>query len=180
MTGTKVNIVLGQTVSSYDTAGHRWEQSQVRGDLLGSSWLPLSDGRLLRSGGLSQESGQFSSSCSVFTGALGGKPLSLGGLSQPRQGHSLAQFRGRVFAAGGNCRRRSSGQRQAGRIFVEYYVPGTDLWHPLPVQPPLSSSSLVLALLVVNTPLRSLHLQNQQQQANNNNSINNTDLLNKA
>ena len=166
LTGTKVNIVHGKTVSSYDTASHSWEQTQLRGDLLASSWLSLSDGRVLRAGGLT-ETGQTSSQCSVFTGGLGAQPHSLGSLSHPRQGHSLAQFRGHVFAAGGNRSRKSvRSKREVVESFVEYYVPGTDIWHPLPVQPPLSSSATVLALLLVNTPVRSLRLQNQQ--GNNN------------
>ena len=170
LTGTRINIIQGQTVSSYDTASHSWEQSQLAGEagLLGSSWLALSDGRVLRCGGFSQETGHPSSHCSVFTGGLAAQPLTLGSLSHPRRATSLAQFKGHVFAAGGNRSpgSGSSSKRQVVRSFVEYYVPSTDLWHPLPVQPPLSHSASVLALLVVNTPIRSLHLHHQQ--GNNN------------
>ena len=160
LTGTRINVIHGQTVSTYDTATHSWEQSQVGGSVVGSSWLGLSDGRVLRCGGVSQETGRSSSHCSVFTGGLAGQPLTLGSLSYSRKGASLAQFKGHVFAAGGN--RRSDGsasrsKREVLRSFVEYYVPNTDIWHPLPVQPPLSHSASVLALLVVNTPIRSLH-----------------------
>lgn len=164
LTGTKVNVVHGQTVSSYDTTSHRWEQSRVGGKgLVASSWLPLSDGRVLRAGGI--KNGEASTQCSVFTGGLGGQPVSLGDLSHPRHGHFLAQLRGHVFAAGGNrSAQGSSKKRQVVRSFVEYYVPGTDIWHPLPVQPPLSHSASVLGLLVVNTPIRCL----QNQQRNNN------------
>ena len=164
LTGTKLNVIQGQTVSTYDTASHSWEQSQVGGSVVGSSWLGLSDGRVLRCGGVSLETGRPSSHCSVFPGGLPGQSLTLGSLSHPRQATSLAQFKGHVFAAGGNRCSDASGsrnKRQVVRNFVEYYVPGTDIWHPLPVQPPLSHNSSVLALLVVNTPIRSLHLQNK-------------------
>ena len=170
VTGTKVNVVHGQTVSSYDTAGHRWEESPVGGDsrsVAGSSWLALTDGRVLRCGGTSPETGRPVSQCSVYTGGLAAQPLSLGSLTQPRLTASLAQFKGHVFAAGGNrqrCREEPGSLRKGGRTLVEYYVPSTDIWHPLPVQPPVSPRAFVVALLVVNTPLRSLHTQ-----LNNNN-----------
>ena len=151
--GTKLNVIHDKTVSSYDTGSHRWEHSSLTGDVLGSSWLSLPDGRLLRSGGISEQTGEASSQCVLLSGGLAGQPLALGSLSKPRQGHHLAQLKGHYFAAGGS----RAGKSKRSEVEVEYYVPSTDIWHPLPVQPALSPGCSVLALMVINTPLRTLH-----------------------
>ena len=155
LAGTELNVVHDKTVASYDTGSHSWSHRALPGTVLGGSWLPLADGRLLRSGGLSELTGETSGLCEVFSGGLGGQSVPLGSLSQPRQGHHLAQLGGHLFAAGG-----SRGAATAGSLVelveVEYHVASTDLWHPLLVQPALSKGSSVLALLVVNTPLRTL------------------------
>ena len=152
LAGTQLNVVHDKTVASYDTGSHSWSHRALPGSVLGSSWLPLTDGRLLRSGGLTELTGETSGLCEVFTGGLGGQSVPLGSLSQPRQGHHLAQLGGHLFAAGGSRGPASGGEL----VEVEYHVASTDLWHPLPVQPALSQGSSVLALLVVNTPLRTL------------------------
>ena len=157
LTGTKLNVIHDKTVSSYDTETHGWEHSSLAGNVLGSSWLSLPDGRLLRSGGISEQSGEVSSQCVLLSGGLTGQPLTLGSLSQPRQGHHLAQLKGHYFAAGGSRTGRSK------RSEVEYYVPSTDIWHPLPVQPALSPGSSVLALMVINTPIRTLNHSTSQE-----------------
>ena len=156
LTGTTLNVIHDKTVSSYDTGSHRWDHSALAGNVVGSSWLPLADGRILRSGGLAEETGKTSGQCLLLTGGLAGQAHSLGSLSQPRQGHCLAQLKGHYFAGGGS----RSGRPEKEVLPVEYYVPSTDTWHPLPVQPALSPGSSVLALLVVNSPLN-LQLNNQ-------------------
>ena len=159
LTGTQLNVVHDKTVAGYDTGSHSWTRWELAGNVLGSSWLPLTDGRLLRSGGLSEETGETSGECRVYTGGLGGQSVTLGSLSQPRQAHFLAQLKDHLFAAGGS--RTGSAGEVAEVVEVEYYVPSTDTWHPLPVQPALSPGSSVLALLVVNSPLRTLQLHNK-------------------
>ena len=152
LTGTKLNVIHDKTVSSYDTESYSWEHWPLPGSVLGSSWLPLSDGRMLKCGGITEDTGKSSGQCVLLSGGLAGQPLSLGSLSQPRHGHHLAHFKGHFFAAGGTRTEGSDGQ-----LKVEYYVSSTDTWHPLPVQPDLASGSSVLALTVINTPLRTIH-----------------------
>ena len=160
ITGTTVNIITGSTVWSYNTRRHTWSQSSLPSSVTDSSWLTLSDRRLVRTGGLASESHLPTAECSVF-GGLQARPVSLGSLSEGREGHHMTEYRGSIFLAGGRTlpRRRNSSEKEGqGRSVVEYHVPQTDVWHPLPAQPSLSPLSTVLAILVVNTPLRSLNL----------------------
>ena len=157
--GTKLNVIHDKTVSSYDTETYRWDHWPLPGSVLASSWLPLSDGRVLKCGGITEGTGKASDECVLLSGGLAGQSVSLGSLSRPRHGHHLAHFKGHFFAAGGT---RTDGP--GDQLDVEYYVSSTHTWHPLPVQPALALGSSVLALTVINTPLRSLkhHLGNQQ------------------
>jgi len=164
ITGDTVHIIEERNVSSYKTSSHSWSQSSLQGPLVGGTWIPLSDGRLMVTGGLSQQTKQLSSQCQVYTEGLEEEPMSVASLTEPRLGHSLAEYRGHVFAAGGKTlprRRSSTSQVGSEKRTVEYYVPLTDVWHPLPVQPDLSPASTVLALVVVDTPLRALVLSSQ-------------------
>ena len=100
-------------------------------------------------GGRSLERRQPSRKCEVYTGGLQARPDRLGSLKEARDGLHLTEYNGHIFAAGGKIQARSC---------VEYYVPQTDVWHPLPTQPRLSPASDVLAILVIDTPLRHLDL----------------------
>ena len=112
-------------------------------------------------GGRSLERRQPSRKCEVYTGGLQARPDRLGSLKEARDGLHLTEYNGHIFAAGGKIlprRRSSSEQESQPRSCVEYYVPQTDVWHPLPTQPRLSPASDVLAILVIDTPLRHLDL----------------------
>ena len=47
---TTVNVIQDKTVSSYNTESHRWDHLALAGNVVGSSWLPLSDSRIVSHG----------------------------------------------------------------------------------------------------------------------------------
>ena len=82
--GTKLNVIHDKTVSRYDTETHRWDHWPLPGSVLASSWLPLSDGRVLKCGGITEGTGKASDQCVLLSGGLAGQSVSLGSLSRPR------------------------------------------------------------------------------------------------
>ena len=47
---TTVNVIQDKTVFSYNTESHRWDHLALAGNVVGSSWLALSDSRIVSHG----------------------------------------------------------------------------------------------------------------------------------
>ena len=45
-----MNVIQDKTVSSYNTESHRWDHLALAGNVVGSSWLALSDSRIVSHG----------------------------------------------------------------------------------------------------------------------------------
>ena len=166
----KIHIVDQLSLYSYHPSTNSWNQCQIQGDTVSSSWVGLKDGRMMQVGGLEEKTDTPSRGCAMYS-SLDDEPHKIGDMVRRRVQPSLAEFKGLMFAAGGLTRSKKrkadselsdmaelyGGPGEVVEASVEFYVPEVNCWNLLPVQPKVTPGAQ-LSLVRVDKPMRLMEL----------------------
>ena len=169
LSGKTINVVDQLSVYSYDVSSNTWNQSQIQGDTVSSSWISLKDGRMLQVGGVEVKTNTPSRSCAIIS-SFDEEPHKIGDMVRRRVQPSLVEYKGLVFAAGGLTQSKKRKivsdawesdlygvQGEAVEASVEFYVPEINCWNLLPSQPKVTPGAQ-LSLVRVDKPMRLMNL----------------------